>query len=292
MLCSLCPRNCRADRSDPSAAFCGCGVLPRVARAMLHRWEEPCISGTAGSGAVFFSGCNVRCIFCQNHSILSGSEGREKDAPELADLFLSLVSQGAHNINLVTPTPHIPVLRKALILAKAQGLSVPVVYNTGSYERPDALRSLEGLVDVYLPDWKYISPVLSGRYSGAPDYGIAAEKAIAEMFRQTGYLAISPETGLAVRGVLIRHLVLPGCVHDSRAVLDRILETYGTDMALSIMRQYAPVSDTLPAPLNRKLTAREYDRVLDYAVLLGFERVYIQESGCETLAYTPDFLPV
>ena len=291
MICSICPRNCRCDRSDPSAAYCGCGTVPFVAKTMLHRWEEPCISGTAGTGAVFFSGCNLRCLFCQNHSILSGREGHTTDPEQLADLFLSLAGQGAHSISLITPTPHIPSVRKALLSAKKQGLSVPVIYNTGSYERPESLRALEGLVDLYLPDWKYLSPALSKRFSGAEDYGAAADAAIREMFRQTGHLVVSPESGLAERGVLIRHLVLPGCVHDTRAILDRILEEYGPGTALSLMRQYAPACDSLPAPLDRKLTAREYERAVAYVISLGFTRVYIQEPGCEDLSYTPDFSP-
>lgn len=287
MLCNLCPRCCGVDRIH-NLGNCGAGVTPKVARSMLHHWEEPFISGSRGSGAVFFSGCNLGCVFCQNETLQSGLLGSEMDDAALVSLFLSLQAQGAHNINLVTPTPHIPSIRKALIKAKVDGLSIPVVYNTGAYERVESLRSLAGLVDVYLPDLKYVSPVLSGQFSGAADYFAAAAAAIAEMYRQAGDLLLDSD-GLAIRGLAIRHLVLPGCLDDSRRVLDYIAGHYPLKTALSLMRQYAPTPRAMETPLNRTLTEREYDRIISYALDLGFNNILIQQKESASLSFTPSF---
>ena len=289
MRCNLCPRRCNADRTVAPGR---CGAMrfdaARVARTMLHHWEEPFISGVAGSGAVFFSGCNLGCVFCQNEVLQSGKPGRDFDANGLAELFLSLQEQGAHNINLVTPTPHTLVLRDALRRARQRGLAVPIVYNSGGYERVEALRALEGLVDVYMPDLKYISPALSERFSGAADYFSVAGPAIDEMFRQVGSLTFGGD-GLAKRGLLVRHLVLPNCLDDSRRVLDYLHAHLPKDTALSLMRQYAPTPRAMQTPLNRILTTREYDRITDYAQLLGFDRVLIQEKTSASLEFTPTF---
>lgn len=287
MRCNLCPRCCGVDRLTNLGA-CGAGEKPKVARSMLHHWEEPFISGTRGSGAVFFSGCNLGCIFCQNEALQSGLLGEEMDFTALSGLFLSLQAQGAHNINLVTPTPHIPSIRKALIKAKAEGLSIPVVYNTGVYERAKSIRSLAGLIDVYLPDLKYISPVLSGQFSGAGDYFLSAAPAIAEMYRQVGDLSLNSE-GLAVQGLAIRHLVLPGCLDDSRRVLDYIAQHYPSKIALSLMRQYAPTPRAMETPLNRTLTEREYNRIISYALDLGLNNILIQQKESASLSFTPSF---
>ena len=287
MRCNLCPRTCGVNRAA-SYGRCGVGPDARVARSMLHRWEEPFISGTCGSGAVFFSGCNLGCVFCQNEPLQGGALGTDYDADRLAELFLSLASQGAHNVNLVTPTPHVPVIRRALILAKSAGLAVPVVYNTGAYERVATLRALEGLVDVYLPDCKYVSAALSGRFSDAPDYFTFAAPAIEEMFRQVGTLALD-ETGLAKRGLVIRHLVLPGCLDDSRRVLAYIAARFPPDTSVSLMRQYAPTPRAMHTPLNRVLTDREYDRIISYALSLGLNNILIQQKESADLAFTPSF---
>ena len=255
---------------------------------MLHHWEEPFISGTHGSGAVFFSGCNLGCVFCQNEALQSGALGTDYAPKKLCDLFLSLQSQGAHNINLVTPTPHIPTIRKALLLAKRAGLTLPVVYNTAAYERVEPLRALDGLIDVYLPDLKYVSPILSGRFSDAPDYFSFAAPAILEMYRQVGLL-VTDSDGMAMRGLVIRHLVLPGCLDDSRQVLYYIAKNYPPNIALSLMRQYAPTPRAMSTPLNRILTDREYDRIISYALDLGLNNILIQEKAAANLDFTPSF---
>ena len=287
MQCGICPRNCGIDRSLHAGA-CGAELLPRVARVGLHHWEEPCISGTQGSGAVFFSGCNLRCVFCQNHVIRDGTLGLPCYAETLCRYFFSLKSQGAHNINLVTPTPHADTLIDALRLARSRGLDLPVVYNTNAYERVETLRRLEGLVDIYLPDFKYVSPLLSERFSGCADYYPVAAEAIAEMHRQVGILRLDA-AGIARRGLLIRHLVLPGCIDDSRRVLDAIAGMLPRESFLSLMRQYAPTPNIEAPPLNRRLTDREYERICLYCGDLGFQNVYIQGRESADLSYTPDF---
>lgn len=285
--CVLCPRACGADRTR-TTGMCGAGALPRVALCMLHRWEEPYLSGTNGSGAVFFSGCNLGCVYCQNHAIRGGGVGETQDAEALANTCLALQEQGAHNINLVTAAPHVPEIARSLRRAKALGLSIPVVYNSSGYELAGTLRLLDGLVDIYLPDWKYASPVLSARFSNAPDYCEVAERAIREMHRQVGELVFD-ENGMATRGLAIRHLVLPGCVDDSRRVLDRIVTRLPLSTAISLMSQYTPQAHVTESPLNRRVTAREYERVMSYALSLGLYNILIQEMDSAQAAYTPQF---
>lgn len=283
----LCPRQCGANRIQHVGA-CGAGDLPRIARAALHFWEEPCISGTRGSGAVFFGGCNLRCVFCQNYQINTGALGSVCDASRLADLYLDLQQQGAHNINLVTPAPHVDAIAASLEIAGKRGLNIPIVYNTNAYERADVLRQLEGLIDIYLPDFKYISSDLSARYSGAGDYFTYAAPAIEEMYRQVGTLAFDNE-GIAQKGLLIRHLVLPGSVDETRRVLDYIHDHFPIETWISLMSQYVPAHKADFAPLNRRLTAREYDRAVSYCLQLGLENVFIQEKASADASYTPAF---
>ncbi len=287
MRCNLCPRMCNTDRAN-SVGDCGVGMLARVAKHMLHHWEEPCISGTVGSGAVFFSGCNLGCVFCQNHALQSGAVGTDYTASELAELMLELQSLGAHNINLVTPTPHLIALRKAIRKARELGLTIPIVYNTGGYERVEAVRALTGLIDVYLPDLKYVSPVLSKAFSMVENYFAFAAPALEEMYRQVGTLQLD-DNGLAQRGMLVRHLVLPNCLDDSRRVIDYLSDAFPKSLHLSIMRQYTPTERTLTPPLNRKLTDREYDRILTYALDAGFSNILMQHKSSATLDYTPLF---
>ncbi len=286
-LCNCCPRRCNIDRAEKTG-FCGAGDIPRVARAALHHWEEPMFSGTCGSGAVFFSGCALRCIFCQNMDISAYQKGELCDEAKLVDLFLSLQEQGAHNINLVTPTPHIGAIKSALSTAKKNGLNIPVLYNTSGYETVEMIRSLEGLIDIYLPDLKYVTPQVSLALSGAADYFQFAGPAILEMHRQAGTLQMD-HAGIATRGLLIRHLVLPGCIDETRRVLDFIVNNVPKETYLSLMRQYTPASPSLKAPLNRALTAREYDRSADYCLQLGLTNVLLQEASAATSAYTPPF---
>ena len=373
--CVLCPRNCHADRLHGVTGFCGEAGAIRAARAALYYTEEPVISGSRGSGTVFFAGCNLGCIYCQNrqisrpaapalspgsntdsadltdHKNMAESVSGEKRSsaetslprlmeisPErLAEIFFELEEQGAHNINLVTPEHFVPLLIPALRRAKKEGLSIPVVYNTGSYERVEAVRALEGLVDVWMPDLKYVSPVLSLRHTGAADYFYYASAAIAEMVRQCPEPVFSDGTHaidcpddaddpLLIRGVLVRHLALPGCGDDSRAVLRYLHETYGNRIFISIMNQYTPMPQILfrrqsqpvksssrpsgnagiaasrtaspfrPVQLSpedealcRRLSEEEYDALVDYAIEIGIENGFIQESGTVSPSYIPVF---
>ena len=289
MRCELCPRRCNVDRAAGELGVCGMPAEVFVARAALHPFEEPPISGTRGSGTVFFTGCSLRCIFCQNRDIRTTAYGQAFSAEALGELFLRLEREGAHNINLVTPTHYADRIAEALHRVKGR-LRVPVVWNCGGYERVETLRSLEGLVDIYLPDFKYVSAELAGAYSAAPDYAEVATAALAEMHRQTGAACFDAD-GLMTRGVVVRHLVLPGSRADSMAVLDRIAETVPVgDVRLSLMRQYTPdfAPRSGPKSLLRRVTSFEYESVMQHAVELGFEG-YFQQKESADKAYTPDF---
>ena len=299
--CRLCPRSCGVNRAAGELGYCHESAALYAARAALLEWEEPVISGKKGSGAVFFAGCNMGCVFCQNYAIAKAMAGKEISVGRLAEIFLSLQEQGAANVNLVTPTHYAPMIAAALKSAKRQGLSVPVVYNTGSYERVEALRLLEGLVDIYLPDLKYVSPRLSLLYSHTPDYFQYASKAIAEMVRQAGEplfadgsrsidAADDGDDPLMVRGVIVRHLALPGCAEDSRDVLRYLSETYGDRIFISLMNQYTPMPQVgNDANLSRRLTAQEYDALVDYALSLGVSNGFIQEGETASQSFIPAF---
>lgn len=291
MQCTLCPRKCRADRDNGERGFCGETAQLTAARASLHLWEEPCISGTRGSGAVFFSGCVLRCVFCQNYDISSRGVGKPITAERLCEIFLELQAQGAHNINLVNPTHFTPQVIRALEAAKAHGLTLPVVWNSGGYELPDTLRLLEGLVDVYLPDVKYYSDELARRLSAAPDYFETAMAALDEMLRQTGAPVFSPE-GLLLKGVVARHLVLPWEYRDSIEVIKRLGERFGGKILFSLMSQYTPFGRVRTDPafprLNRRITTFEYQKALDAALEAGLTG-YMQEKSSAKEEYTPEF---
>ena len=281
--CELCPRRCLADRQT-SLGFCRCGVLPKVARAALHLWEEPCISGRMGSGTVFFSGCTLKCCFCQNYAISSEGVGKEITPRRLGDIFLELEEKGAHNINLVTPTHFTTAIRQALL----EPPGVPVVWNSGGYERPETLRTLEGLVQIYLPDLKYADSALAGRYSAAPDYFEAAAAAIREMFRQVGP-CVFDEAGILRRGVVIRHLLLPGALENTKAVLDWIAETFAPgEVLVSLMSQYTPQSGA-EGLLRRRVTGAESRAARAYMENLGLTDGYYQDSASAREEYTPPF---
>lgn len=289
-VCLQCPRACGVTREGDDLGVCGMTREVRVARASLHRFEEPPISGTRGSGTVFFVGCPLRCVFCQNREIRDPSVGKALSVEALSDLFLRIQGAGAHNVNLVTPTHFAREVRLALLRVKER-LHIPVVYNCGGYESVEALRGLEGLVDVYLPDFKYASPALSAAYSAAPDYAERATEALAEMHRQVGAASFDGE-GMMTRGVMVRHLVLPGSRKDSVAVLDLIAATVPVgDIRLSLMRQYTPdfAPKDAPACLHRRVTSFEYESVMKHAVALGFEG-FFQGKESATSDYTPDFL--
>lgn len=288
--CILCPRKCGADRIASQTGYCGMPADILVARAALHMWEEPCISGAVGSGTVFFSGCNLKCVFCQNHSIALGDCGKPITIQRLAEIFLELQEKGAANINLVTPTHYIPQIRDALLLSQEKGLTLPIVYNTGSYENIDSLRLLEGLVDIYLPDLKYYSAELSAQYSHAADYFQVATAAIAEMYRQVGSPVFDEGTGMMKRGMIVRHLVLPGQTKDSKKVLRHLYETYGDHIYISIMNQYTPLPHVAKFPaLNRRVTAEEYDKVVNFALCLGITNAFIQEGETAEESFIPPF---
>lgn len=287
--CTLCPRNCGVNRLTGEVGYCGAPAEIIAARAALHMWEEPCLTGSTGSGTVFFSGCNLKCVFCQNHDIAIGETGKAITIARLAEIFLELQQKGAANINLVTPTHYIPQIREALILAKSNGLHLPVVYNTGGYEKPESLRLLDGLIDIYMPDMKYYSSELSSRYSFAPDYFTVACNALSEMYRQTGG-CVFDDQGMMQRGILVRHLILPGQAKDSKKILRYLRNTYGHNIWISIMNQYTPLAHVAGIPeLNRKITDMEYDGVVDFAIGLGIENAFIQEGETAEDSFIPPF---
>ncbi len=287
--CSLCPRNCHADRRL-GKGFCKAGETPKIARAALHHWEEPCISGYNGSGTVFFSGCNLNCVYCQNYEISSKCFGKEISVNRLAEIFLELQAQNAHNINLVSPTPYIPQICAAIDLIRDK-MHIPFVYNTGGYEKPESLRLLKGYVDIYLTDIKYFSGELAKKYSDAENYFNVAISAAEEMINQTGAPKFSDD-GIMKSGVIIRHLVLPGCRKDSEKILNALAQRFSPDdFILSIMSQFTPnsrLAEKFPE-LCRKVTTFEYNSVTDAAIQLGFTQGYMQQRSSAEQKYTPPF---
>lgn len=287
--CVLCPRECKVNRTEGRSGRCHTTATLKVARAALHMWEEPCISGQEGSGAVFFSGCALGCIYCQNQEISRGLAGIEISSERLAEIFLNLQEQKACNINLVTAGHYVPQVCTALHMAKAAGLTIPVVYNSSGYEKPTTLRLLKGLVDIYLPDFKYLSSTLAEKYSGASDYPEVAKQALQEMVLQQPHPEFD-STGLMQRGVIVRHLVLPGHVREAKAVIGYLHQTYGNQIYISIMNQYTPMAAVAGEPLlSRRVTRREYEKVLDYAVATGVEQGFMQEGATAAESFIPAF---
>lgn len=293
--CALCPRACRVDRTAGQKGRCHVNAQIRVARAALHMWEEPCLSGRSGSGAVFFSGCALGCIFCQNREIASGKAGLVISEARLSEIFLELQEKGANNINLVTAGHYVPQVIRALACAKSQGLRIPIVYNSSGYEKAETLRQLEGLIDIYLPDLKYLTPELAAAYSHAPDYPQYAMEAISEMVRQQPQAEFMPEdrteaSPIMRRGVIVRHLLLPGHVREAKKVVGYLHETYGDQIYISMMNQYTPMSEKFADPnLNRRVTKREYERLLDYAAEIGVENGFYQEGATADESFIPKF---
>lgn len=287
--CTLCPRLCGVRREEGQTGACHVTARIRCARAALHMWEEPCISGERGSGAVFFSGCPLGCVYCQNRPIARGEAGMEITVERLAEIFLELQHKGAHNINLVTPTHYTPQIVEAVGQARSRGLGLPIVYNCSGYERAETLALLRDTVDIYLTDFKYMDEEAAARYSHAPDYPRIAKAALAEMFRQTGS-AVFDEAGMMTRGVIVRHLLLPGRLRNAKAVIRHVYETYGDDVYLSLMNQYTPMSGMEKYPeLNRRVTRREYERLLDWTLELGVENAFIQEGETAEESFIPAF---
>ena len=288
--CRLCPRECDVNRLKGKKGFCGVDAKVMVARAALHMWEEPCISGKEGSGAVFFSGCSLGCGFCQNRRISRGQSGKQITIEHLVDIFLNLQEQKANNINLVTAGQFLPQVAEALKRAKARGLHIPVVYNSSGYEKTEMLNMLDGLVDIYLPDFKYMDPELAGKYSHAKDYPQVAKLALEEMVRQTGMPEFDSR-GMMKRGVIVRHLLLPGHVKNSKNVLKYLYKTYGDKIYISMMNQYTPMPgiEKRFKNLGRTITQKEYDEVVDYAIDLGVENGFIQEGETAKKSFIPQF---
>jgi len=269
--------------------FCRMGMSPRISKVMLHMWEEPCISGTNGSGTVFFSGCNLRCVFCQNYKISQEEVGEEVDPSGLAAIFLSLESQGAHNINLVNPTHFITSIVEAIDIARQMGLKIPFVYNTNGYESVDSLKLLEGKIEVYLPDIKYFNKEASLKYSGVSNYFEICKEAVWEMYRQVGMPKFD-ECGIIIKGLIIRHLILPSLSKDSLKVLEFVSDKFPKEIFVSIMSQYIPYYRANRfSEINRKLTKFEYDRVLEYFYSLGLNNGYMQERESASKAFIPEF---
>ena len=287
MVCRLCPRACGTDRAETPGA-CGADERIRVARAAPHYWEEPCISGASGSGTVFFSGCALHCVYCQNRKISDGGHGKVYTEDGLYRLFQRLAEQGVHNINLVTPDHYLPQLLPVLRRLKAERFKLPVLMNCSGYETAAMLQPLEGLVDIYMPDFKYASPLLALKYSSAPDYPAVAEKAVAEMVRQQPE-CIFDGNGMLLRGVLVRHLVLPGQTADSEKVLAKLYSSYGDRILYSIMSQFTPFGLSAYPELDRKVTKEEYARVVGFARALGITNAYIQEGDAAKESFIPDF---
>lgn len=287
--CTLCPRNCGVNRLRGQKGYCRANGEMLIARAALHMWEEPCISGKEGSGAVFFSGCSMGCIFCQNAEISGGRTGKMVSVEHLAEIFLNLQEQQANNINLVTAGHYVLQVREALILAKEKGLKIPIVYNSSGYEKKETLQLLEGLVDVYLPDFKYMNEKLAKEYSNASDYPEVAKQAIAEMVRQVGE-ATFDERGIMQKGVIVRHLMLPGELLDSKRIIRYLHETYGERIFISMMSQYTPMPRVAEHPkLGKKIRKKSYDSLLNFAVSLGVENGFFQEGETAKESFIPAF---
>lgn len=287
--CMLCPRKCGVNRENGEIGFCGMDTKIKIARAALHFWEEPCVSGTKGSGTVFFSGCNLRCIYCQNYKISTCLGGRYITENELCEIFLDLQKQGAHNINLVTGTHFVVQIIETIKSAKKKGLSIPIVYNCGGFESVETLKMLNGTVDIYLPDFKYFNNKFAKEYSAAGDYCEMAQKAIKEMVLQTGK-AVFDEDGIMKSGVIVRHLMLPGLLFDSKKIIDYLYEEYGDDIWISIMNQYTPLEQVQNIPsLNRKVSEKYYETLVEYAVDKGIKNAYIQCGDTAKESFIPDF---
>ena len=278
--CLLCPRKCGINRSTGQTGVCGVSSEIKVARAALHYWEEPCISGKRGSGAVFFSGCSLHCVFCQNREISDGKEGKVISKERLSDIFIELAGKGANNINLVTPGQYIPDIVWAVNDAKSRGMKLPIIYNTSGYENVTELKLLEGIVDVYLPDFKYMDSTLSARYSRAKDYPSVAKQALSE---------IDDATGLIQKGVIVRQLLLPGHVNDAKAVLKYLYDTYHDHVYISMMSQFTPIALKDYPEINRTVTRREYERLVDYALEIGITNAFIQEGDVAKDSFIPAF---
>ena len=286
--CNLCPRSCLIDRTKKPGI---CGVKDKlvVARAALHYWEEPPISGNTGSGTIFFTGCNLKCIFCQNYDISTKLIGQEISVEDFSNICLNLEKQGANNINLVTPTPHVPLIIEGIKLAKEKGLNIPIVYNTSGYETVKTIKLLNGIVDIYLPDLKYYNDEYAIKYSHVKDYFKYASSALAEMYKQVGKPKFNKD-GIMQKGIIVRHMMLPGLLEDSKKIIKYLYDNYQDNIYISIMNQYTPIKTfNRFTNLNNKVTDQEYDKLINYAIDLGIKKAFIQEGETQSESFIPDF---
>lgn len=287
--CTLCPRNCKADRAHGQVGYCKVTDELVVARAALHMWEEPCISGEAGSGTVFFSGCSMGCVYCQNKNIAAARAGKRITIQRLSEIFIELQEEGANNINLVTPSHYVPQIVQGITIARERGLTLPIVYNCSGYEKVETLQLLEGVVSVYLPDFKYMSSDIAKKYSNCSNYFEVTSKAVAEMVRQVEEPEFN-QLGMMKKGVIVRHLTLPGYLEDSKNIIKYLYETFGDTVYISIMNQYTPLPQVEQYPeLNRKITQEEYEELVDYAIEIGVENGFIQEGETALESFIPEF---
>lgn len=287
--CNLCIRRCNIDRINGEIGFCRATDRVKIARASLHMWEEPPISGDVGSGTVFFSNCNLKCVFCQNHEISQESVGIDITIERLADIFLELQDKNAANINLVTPTHYVPHIIEAIDIARAKGLSIPILYNTNSYDSVETIKLLKGYIDVYLPDFKYFNDKYAIKYSNAPRYEENIIPILKEMYNQVGPVQFD-NNGFITKGIIIRHLMLPGLLFDSKKILDKIYSVFQDNVYISIMNQYTPMFNASKYPeIDKSLNPKHYDSLIDYASSIGITKGFIQESGTNSTAYVPNF---
>lgn len=287
--CNLCIRRCNIDRINGEIGFCRATDRVKIARASLHMWEEPPISGDVGSGTVFFSNCNLKCVFCQNHEISQESVGIDITIERLADIFLELQDKNAANINLVTPTHYVPQIIEAIDIARTKGLSIPILYNTNSYDSVETIKLLKGYIDVYLPDFKYFNDKYAIKYSNAPRYEENIIPVLKEMYNQVGPVQFD-NNGFITKGIIIRHLMLPGLLFDSKKILDKIYSVFQDNVYISIMNQYTPMFNASKYPeIDKSLNPKHYDALIDYASSIGITKGFIQESGTNSTAYVPNF---
>ncbi|MBA5851952.1 radical SAM protein [Clostridium sp. cel8] len=287
--CNLCSRNCYVDRLRGNLGFCKAGKNVKIAKVSLHKWEEPCISGTKGSGTIFFSNCNLKCVFCQNHIISSEHFGKEISINRLSEIFLEQQKRGAHNINLVSPTHYIPQIKQAISIAKSKGLNLPILFNTNSYANLESIKSLRGYIDVYLPDFKYFDDKYAIKYSSAPNYFNIASKNIHEMVKQVGKIKFDKD-GIIKKGVIIRHLMLPGLLFDSKKIMDYINKNFSHSVYISLMNQYTPTYKAYKFPeINKKLNPKHYYSMINYCISIGLTNGFVQDTGTSSKDFIPDF---
>ena len=286
--CRLCPRNCNVNRNKNELGYCKASNKIKVARASLHYWEEPCLSGNNGSGTIFFSNCNMGCIFCQNYDISTLNKGKEITIERFSEICLELQEKGANNINLVTPTHYVPLIKEGLILAKKKGLKIPIIYNTSSYENIDTIKLLDGLIDIYLPDLKYYNNEYSIKYSNTPNYFKYASIAIKEMYRQVGKPKFNKD-GIMIKGMIVRHLMLPSREEDTKKIINYLYKTYKDNIYISIMNQYTPIRKLKYKELNNKIDNKIYENIINYAYDLGIRNCFVQDEETQSESFIPIF---